>query len=249
MLLHPPPLLPSCLTSTQRSATTIYTTTTAVLKPAKYTGNILQSTSICSGLQNTYRTHHKFFRQADAKRYLPGTPVLPPSSMGEDLQFVNFSSDPSRNSTARKFVRTHVMKKYRKQKRVEREARGQVEKNSRYCVPYHRTSHFSLAAATKKDAMESKRSEEASEQPVESEYNSRLPWSPVSVEQSSSSNDENNTSLWSEVFSCGEVQLRLVTMDARLNAYNFLPIDASPRVIKLLYQSRHDFLSFPSQVQ
>ncbi|KAN0095202.1 Fungal specific transcription factor domain containing protein [Hyaloscypha variabilis] len=158
--------------------------------------------------------------------------------MGSDLQFVNFSGDPSRNGAAQKLVRTHVMKKYRKQKRIEREARGQVEKNSRYCVPYHRTSHFSLPAETRKNSIELESFEEARKPSVETEYNSGLlPWSPVSVEQSGSSNDANNSSPESEARSYWDVQLRLFTMDSCLNAYNFLPIDASPRVIKLLYQN------------
>ena len=171
--------------------------------------------------------------------------VLLPSSMGSDLQFVNVSGDPSHNGAAQKFVRKYVMKKYRKQKRIEREARGQVEKSSRYCVPYHRTSHFSSAAAIKKVSMELEFDEEASKPTAESEYNSGLPWSHVSVEQLGSSNDANNSSPESETHLCREIQLRLVTMDTRLNAYNFLPIDASPRVIKLLHQSRLD----SSQVQ
>ncbi|PMD40868.1 hypothetical protein L207DRAFT_633817 [Hyaloscypha variabilis F] len=157
--------------------------------------------------------------------------------MGEDIQFVNFSGNPSNNGAAQKFVRTYVMKKYRKQKRIEREISGQREKNSRYCVPYHRTSHFSSAAVTKKGSIELELDEEASKPTVESEYNSGLPWSHVSVEQLGSSNDANNSSPESETHLCREIQLRLDTMDTRLNAYNFLPIDASPRVIELLHQN------------
>ncbi|KAL2071899.1 hypothetical protein VTL71DRAFT_13134 [Oculimacula yallundae] len=153
--------------------------------------------------------------------------------MTSELIFVNVSGSPDNGDPSNsKTVRSHVIKHYRKQKKEEsrRKDKGNL---GRYKSPFYDTGIFSKPAEAQEKAFHS----------TAPRYEA-----PPSVGESSSTESSLDAT---DNDGVGEIvrfeqpsrspNIKEITslafMDVDFNAYNFLPISASPRALKLIHAS------------
>ncbi|PVH80459.1 hypothetical protein DL98DRAFT_532003 [Cadophora sp. DSE1049] len=149
--------------------------------------------------------------------------------MNSELTFVNFSGSPQHgNPSNSKTVRSHVMKKYRQQRKAEKRSRPPL---GRYKVPFYDSGIFSRPA--KVQGTPPKLELPKVENVLSAEVSPKSSSTPDSTDFDDIEEIE-RTEIFSEPLKNSSLA-PLAFLDTRLNGFNFLPIYASPRVLMLLH--------------
>jgi hypothetical protein len=151
-----------------------------------------------------------------------------------DIEFINCSGSPlKKDASSSRTVRSHVMKRYRKQRRDKPKSKGHL---GRYCVPFVTPSIFTLSQSTVHTSTSSKSTALQS---------ATTPWGvPTHSTQNAYScpileENEGRTNLTLHEKEIPERAFSPNLLDGNLNPYNYLPIVSSHRVITLLRYSRY----------
>ena len=151
--------------------------------------------------------------------------------MSSELTFINFSGSPQHGNTSNsKTVRSHVMKKYRQERKAEKRNKTSL---GRYKVPFYDTGIFSKSGNIKEVPPQTEHlTFEAS---LSLKSFTRTASTPGTEDSSKIEEIERPEIVYGSQSSSNIVPLSF--LDSGLNAYNFLPISASPRVVMLLHTS------------